>query len=75
MLKSAVERQLEIIGEALNSALKIEPNLAISHARNVVNMRNKLIHDYDGVNDDVVWLVVVKHLPVLKAEVAEILNQ
>ena len=75
MLKSAVERQLEIIGEAINSVLKIEPNLVISHARNIVNMRNKLIHDYDSVNDDVVWLVIVKHLPILKAEVSEILNQ
>ena len=69
LLKSAVQWQLSVIGEALNNALKQEPTLTISNERKVVDMRNKLIHGYDEVEDTVVWNVIVKHLPLLKAEV------
>lgn len=69
MLKSAVQWQLSVIGEALNNALKMDPTLSISNARKVVDMRNKLVHGYDEVEDTVVWNVIVKHLPLLKREV------
>lgn len=69
MLKSAVERKIEIIGEALNKALKIDANLAISNARKIVDMRNKLIHSYDDIDDIIVWASVKKYLPILKGEV------
>jgi uncharacterized protein with HEPN domain len=51
MLKKAVERELEIIGEALSNALKMEKSIAISNARKIVNTRNKIIHGYDEVED------------------------
>ena len=73
MLKSAVQWQLSVIGEALNNALKMEPALIITNARKIVDMRNKLIHGYDEVEDNVVWNVIVKHLPLLKAEVEKLL--
>jgi uncharacterized protein with HEPN domain len=69
MLKQAVERNLEIIGEAVNNALKIMPDLPITNARKIVDLRNKLIHAYDSIDDAMVWAIVVRHLPVLYEEV------
>ena len=73
-MRRAVERELEIVGEAMNNLLKLNPNVAITDARNVVGQRNRLIHDYDGIDDEAVWTVVMKHLPKLKAEVATLLK-
>lgn len=71
--RRAVERELEIIGEAVNKLLKINPSIEISYARMIVDLRNKVIHAYDNVNDIVIWNVVVNHLPVLKVEVERLL--
>ncbi len=51
----------------------MEPTLTITNARKVVDMRNKLVHGYDEVEDNVVWNVIVKHLPLLKTEVEKLL--
>ncbi|MEX8548128.1 MAG: DUF86 domain-containing protein [Mucilaginibacter sp.] len=72
--RRAVERELEIIGEAVNKLLKINPSIEISYARMIVDLRNKVIHAYDNVNDIVIWNVVVNHLPVLQAEVEMLLE-
>ena len=74
MLKSAVQWQLSVIGEALNKALKMEESLPVTNARKIVDMRNKLIHGYDEVEDTVVWNVVIKYIPVLKEEVQKLLS-
>jgi uncharacterized protein with HEPN domain len=74
-LKDAVERRLEIIGEATKALLDLDSSIAISSARKIVNTRNKLIHGYDEVEDVIVWEIVVKHLPVLKSEVKILLKQ
>jgi uncharacterized protein with HEPN domain len=73
--RRAVERELEIIGEAVNKLLKITPDIAISYARLIVDLRNKVIHAYDNVNDIVIWNVVMNHLPLLKTEAELLLNQ
>jgi len=72
--RRAVERELEIIGEAVNKLLKINPSIEISFARQIVDLRNKVIHAYDNVNDIVIWSVIMNHLPKLKLE-AEVLMQ
>lgn len=72
--RRAVERELEIIGEAVNKLLKINPALEISYARQIVDLRNKVIHAYDNVNDTVIWSVVMNHLPKLKLEVSMLLS-
>ena len=61
--RRAVERELEIIGEATNNLLKIDPDVALSSARNIVNLRNRVIHAYDAVDDTLIWKVVVKDVP------------
>lgn len=69
-----MERELEIVGEAVNKLLKISPDISISYARLIVDLRNKVIHAYDNVNDTVIWNVVMNHLPRLKAEVELLLS-
>lgn len=66
--RRAVERELEIIGEAVSKLLKINPDISISYARQIVDLRNKVIHAYDNVNDIVIWSIIMNHLPTLKAE-------
>ncbi len=75
MLRSAVERQFEIIGEALNQMLRLDPRLEgrISHSARIVAFRNRLIHGYAAVADDVVWGVVEAYLPLLAQEVEGLL--
>lgn len=74
-LRRAVERELEIIGEATNNLLKIAPNIAITAARKIVGLRNRIIHAYDAVDDPMIWDIVVNHLPLLEKEVKGLLDE
>lgn len=73
--KRAVERNIEIIGEAMSRILKNNPELEISNSRKIVDARNKIIHGYDQISDDVIWGIVVNHLPILKKEAEKLLEQ
>ena len=73
--KRAVERNIEIIGEATSRILKMNPEIEISNSRKIVDVRNRIIHGYDSVSDDVIWGIVIKNLPVLKTEVSHLLNE
>jgi uncharacterized protein with HEPN domain len=77
LLRSGVERQFEIIGEALNQALRYDPGLAakISSTPRIIAFRNQLIHRYAVVSDDVVWGVIETNLPVLTREVKLLLER
>ncbi len=75
MLQDAVERNLEIIGEAINQLLKINPLIKISNARRIVDARNKIIHGYDSLEPVNIWAIVINHLPTLKQEVTDLLNR
>lgn len=74
LLRRAVEREIEIIGEAMNRILKIDPSIQIDNARKIVDTRNWVIHGYDKVDDVVVWGIVSRHLPKLLKEVSILLN-
>jgi uncharacterized protein with HEPN domain len=67
--KRAVERNLEIIGEAMNRILRKDNSVYISNSRKLVDVRNRIIHGYDSVSDEVIWGIVIRHLPVLQDEV------
>lgn len=67
--RRAVERELEIIGEAINKLLKINSEIVISYSRQIVDLRNKIIHSYDNVNDIVIWKIIIKDIPILQKEV------
>jgi len=72
--QSAVERQLGIIGEAVNRFRKISPNKRIEQADNIVGFRNRIIHAYDAVDSAIIWTIINKHLQPLKTEITEFLN-
>lgn len=74
MLRRAVEREFEIIGEALKNADRISCDIEISCKKQIIGMRNRVIHGYDKVDNDVVWGVIVRHLPILKQEVQCLLD-
>lgn len=67
--QSAVERQLEILREAVNKFRKEAPDCHLSHASRIIAFRNRLAHNYDGIDDSIVWAVIKTHLPILKTEV------
>ncbi|WP_026713948.1 HepT-like ribonuclease domain-containing protein [Flavobacterium daejeonense] len=73
--KRAVERNIEIIGEAMNRILKEDKSIEISNSRKIVDVRNRIIHGYDSVSDDVIWGIVIKNLPVLQKEVEILLEE
>lgn len=76
MLRSAVERQFEIIGEALSQMIKKDPSLAahITDDKRIIAFRNRLIHGYADTDNDVVWGIVEKNLPLLQREVESLLS-
>jgi len=67
--RKAIERNIEIIGEAMDRLLKAYPDIDITDSRKIVDTRNRIIHGYDSVSEDVIWLIVNKYLPVLEKEI------
>jgi uncharacterized protein with HEPN domain len=74
MLQDAVERNIEIIGEAMSKILNINSDINISNSRRIVDARNKIIHGYDEIDNAQVWGIIINHLPKLKLEVEDLLN-
>ena len=73
--KRAIERDLEIIGEAVNRILKKDNSFKINNSKQIVGTRNRIIHGYDTVSDDLIWSIVINHLPKLKAEISDFLGE
>ena len=71
---SAVERKVEIMGEAINRILKIEPQFDLANAKDIINTRNRIIHGYDSVTSEFLWSLVIRHIPVLKKDVEQLLG-
>jgi len=74
LLRRAIERNLEIVGEAMNRILKIDPNYTIENARRIVGLRNQIIHGYDSISDESIWGVVINHLPNLRIDIDELIK-
>ena len=72
--RKAIERNIEIIGEAMDRILKTQPDFPISDSRKIVDTRNRIIHGYDKVSEDIIWLIVKRYLPILEKEVKELLK-
>lgn len=75
LLRRAVERELEIIGEAVKHLLELDANIAIDNARRIVDLRNFVIHGYDKVDDVIIWGIISKDLPKLKQQVDELMEE
>lgn len=74
MLRRAIEREFEIIGEAMSRIDKIDPDVQISSKRQIISMRNRVIHGYDKIDDEIIWGTIVRHLPILKDEIDRIID-
>jgi uncharacterized protein with HEPN domain len=75
MLKRAVERDLEIIGEAVNRIIKRDADFEtlISNAKAIIGLRNQVIHSYDNISDENIWSILITHIPKLKKEVESLM--
>ena len=77
VIRSAVEREFIIIGEAINILGDLEPDAfaRITQARTIVDFRNQLTHGYMTVNDKLVWAYAVRNAPLLRDECATLLAE
>jgi uncharacterized protein with HEPN domain len=57
--KRAIERNIEIIGEAVSRIIKLNPDFPITNSRKIVDTRNRIIHGYDSVSEEIIWSIVV----------------
>jgi len=67
--QSAVERQLSILGEAVNKYDKLNPESTLKNTRQIIGFRNRLIHTYDTIDQSIVWVIIKNHLNPLKKEI------
>jgi len=72
LIRRAVEREIEIIGEAMNRILKIDAAIDIPNAKKIISTRNKIIHGYDEVDDVIIYVIATKHLQLLKDHVRKL---
>lgn len=77
MLKRAVERNLEIIGESLNKVISRDNSFTrkISNAKAIIGLRNQVIHAYDNISDENIWSILTSHLPKLKLEIDALIKE
>ena len=73
--KRATERNIEIIGEARSRILKLNPDFPLKSARKIVATRNRIIHGYDTVSEEILWSIIIKDLPRLEKEIDLLLNK
>ncbi|WP_445738610.1 HepT-like ribonuclease domain-containing protein [Mariniflexile sp.] len=73
--KRAIERSLEIIGEAVSRILKAKADFPVTNVKKIVDTRNIISYGYDSVSDAVVWGIIVRDLDKLQAEVKNLLNE
>jgi uncharacterized protein with HEPN domain len=72
MLRRAIEREFEIIGEAMAKLDRLDDSIKISSKRQIISMRNRVIHGYDKIDHEIVWGTIVRHLPILKKEINDL---
>jgi len=64
----AVERDLEIMGEAIKKLIEIEPQIKLSSVRNSIGLRNRISHAYDSIENEMLWGIINRDVPKLKQE-------
>ena len=74
-VQSAVKYEFSIIGEAIYELLKLKPAFELTDALKIVGFRNKMVHEYDSIDNVQVWNVIVNYLPRLDNEIAALLEK
>ena len=72
ILQRAIERDLEIIGEAIRKIIEINPTITITSAKNIIGLRNIISHAYDSVEPEMIWGIIQNNIPVLADEIKKI---
>lgn len=67
-----VERDLEIVGEAVRKITLNHPDIQISSARHIIGLRNMIVHAYDAIDPTILWKILIKDLPILKSEIKKL---
>jgi uncharacterized protein with HEPN domain len=75
ILQRAVERDLQIIGEAVRRILEIDPQIHISSAKNIIGLRNIISHAYDSIEPEMIWGIIQKNIPEFSSEIKNLRNQ
>lgn len=73
--RSAVERNIEIIAEAINRINKKDCSIELTNARKIISTRNKIVHGYDYISNEVIWEISKKHIYPLRAEVELLISK
>lgn len=68
----AIERQLSIIGEAMNKMKKIDQDIEITGVKHIIGLRNLIIHSYDAIEPEMLWSIIHRDIPVLKKEISNL---
>ena len=71
--QSAVERQLDIVGEALSQFKKLEPEIKIENDKQIISFRNRLVHSYDSLDNSMIWVIISRNLTPLKIEIQKLI--
>jgi uncharacterized protein with HEPN domain len=74
LLQRAVERDLEIIGEAIRKIIELDSSVVITSAKNIIGLRNIISHSYDSVEPEIIWGIIQKNIPELVDEINRIKN-
>lgn len=73
--KKAVERNIEIIGEAVNRIMNYKnSDIEVQNARQIIGTRNRIAHEYDAISDEVIWTIIVRELPKLNEEIKKLIK-
>ena len=75
LLRCAVERKTEIMGEAMVRIRKHNPDFIIPNSKDVIATRNRLIHTYDSVQPEFLWGLVIRHIPQLKKDIERLIQE
>lgn len=75
LVYSAVEREITIIAEALNKIEDEGEKIELKHTRQIIGLRNRIVHDYANINQEIIWGVVVNHIKPLIVEIEELIKK
>ena len=74
MMRNAVERSFQIIGEAIKNFKTLNQDVEIQHAKEIIGLRNKIVHAYDSINYEHLWAIIANHLPNLRREIEKLIK-
>jgi uncharacterized protein with HEPN domain len=75
LLRRAVERMFEVIGEAIKNYKNLNQEFEIAHSKEIIGLRNIIAHAYDSVDYPKLWAIVINHIPQLKKEIDSLIEK